>query len=743
EGEGGGAGAASADAIFSWSAARECVLRGLAGALRVDASRLWPQGVADEAFLRLFPTLACAALSDPQACRDALRDRKPCTAALDLVVEPLRAAPALAAPVAAMLLQLVAAHDHGAKVVAGVCAHAAAAHGGGGGGDGTLAGEVLREIARTGVSGTRHGAEGARRVAEMVQALAAALPGAALANMAVLLPQLGSGAYQLRSAVAAAIGTGGGGAVEPLGDARVARLSTETREKLLDTLLDRCHDTSGYTRAAALKSFVALASRPALPKGRVLAVALRAGERLADKLATVRKAAAQLLTAVLENNPYGGRFDDRAASEARAAELRRWLVDHPPPAGPALTAEERQAVPEGLRGGCKAAGAKKTGVVTEKSTKKGGDDIRNEGGSDGEGGSESDGSASAEETEASGAEVDVGDAAAAAAAAAAIAAYDADPTGAARRKREAERAQALRRLDFEQSAQAFVDACEKAAVRAEALLKSQSASDVTEALTFFACAYRFALPCAERGLRRALSLVWREEQAVRDQLLAVFLGAFVNATAPVAPEENDGVAASLIRLVATSNTSELASLEEVVAVVVSGGHLPPAVFETLWRTATAVKAVPAPARAAALRVIAMGAVASPELVDTPARLESLLNAALGKPTLGKRDWAGVRSACLVLQRCAGPDSFLTAAAVDSAGDTDGAGRGDGAVSDDDDEEEEEAKAAVKAAEAVQRANAVEKILGRLGLFLQGRWCLPPGAEGGDESMHHWFGAAEQ
>eukprot|EP00953_Heterococcus_sp_UTEX-ZZ885_P025890 14036-Heterococcus_DN1.PRE.1 len=114
-------------------------------------------------------------------------------------------------------------------------------------------------------------------------------------------------------------------------------------DALLDVLEERVRDSSSYTRAAVLRAWCSLCERGVLPHARVLAAAKLGAARLRDKSALVRRAAVQLLGALLERNPYTGSLDPEPYS-ARCVVLEAQLAALPQP--PLLTAEESAALAE-------------------------------------------------------------------------------------------------------------------------------------------------------------------------------------------------------------------------------------------------------------------------------------------------------------------------------------------------------------------------------------------------------------
>ncbi len=160
----------------------------------------------------------------------------------------------------------------------------------------------------------------ARRLALALQTdCASRIPKEILANLAALLPQLDGPSYALRSAVVTTLGNivahafpagAGAGAAAGSGDADADAAptpssSTATRDALLDVMQERVRDVHAFTRAAVLRAWLQLLHSDALPVERFHAVAAIVIDRLHDKSAIARKAALQVVTALVEKNPYG------------------------------------------------------------------------------------------------------------------------------------------------------------------------------------------------------------------------------------------------------------------------------------------------------------------------------------------------------------------------------------------------------------------------------------------------------
>jgi condensin complex subunit 1 len=207
----------------------------------------------------------------------------------------------------------------------------------------------------------------------------------------------------------------------------------------------------------------------------------------------------------------------------------------------------------------------------------------------------------------------------------------------------------VRALQFTQSALEFIAVLEDATTALESMLLSSNTSDVVEALRFFVQARHFDLPCAVTGMKRALALLWSSEQAIRDEVIKSFVEVFivVPGSETQEPLPDQQITKNLLVLTAQATASERVSIEEAIQRLVASEVIPPNVFLMLW---TLSSTGPSDTRAAAVRLLAMGAAADASVVDSKSRLKLLLAAGFGTYARKRRDWRLVEAASICLQR---------------------------------------------------------------------------------------------
>jgi condensin complex subunit 1 len=104
------------------------------------------------------------------------------------------------------------------------------------------------------------------------------------------------------------------------------------------------------------------------------------------------------------------------------------------------------------------------------------------------------------------------------------------------------------------------------------------------------------------GMKHALSLMWSNEQSIRDEVLQAFVEVFIAVPGTDGKENlpDNQIAHNLLVLVGRSSVSELASVEEALGKLVASERIPADVFLILWSIASKAKG---DARSAALSLL--------------------------------------------------------------------------------------------------------------------------------------------
>eukprot|EP00980_Cylindrotheca_fusiformis_P021683 scaffold8529_cov137-Cylindrotheca_fusiformis.AAC.13 len=569
----------------------------LVAAQKMGANRnkLWKRGVPDEAVVVLPCRIAYQMLES--ATGVIARKAASGDEAIAMIAATVDSCDVLLGTILAALMDMLHSFEHMACICSELCCLVTTNQ---------LAIELIREIGRLDTHSQDTGkASGIKFVAPFISELALCRPRLVLANISHLLPHLNSDPYYLRSAIVSALGSivqHIGRSLSTLlhedgtqGNGESIEMSSPNLEKsrgaLLDLLEERAHDVSSYTRSAVLKAWISLVQSGSIPVKRVVSVTAFAIDRLKDKTVMVRKQALQLLTTLLENNPFLGDLDPEPF-RAKLSEMYDYVKAN-------LPLDIKEAYEANL--------------------------------SEAQGNGEMEDSVMELERATLAAAIAEGD--------------EMDEADETNREFKAK----IDALKYAQSALEFIDQYENASGNIHSMLLSANSSDVREALRFFVKARHFKLPCALTGMKQALALMWSTEQSIKEEVLKAFVEVFIAIPGTDGKEylPSDQIAYNLLILVDQANISELASIEEAIGRLVKEGGIPADVFATVW--GAAMKG-PAKSSASAIQLLAMAANTDRNIVDSKSRLKILLDIALGDEVEEKRDWGVARAAALALQR---------------------------------------------------------------------------------------------
>ena len=555
---------------------------------------LWQRGVADEAVV-LLPCRSAYYLLERSTgvqARKALCGDQ----AMEIIGKTVEPEDAPLTPIVASLMDLLHSHEHMAALVAEIAAKMSQSE--------RLAVELLREYGHLDGSGDAR-ANGLKNIAPFVTEIAAMNPRVVFQQLPHLLHHFQTEAYHFRSSLVNAIfhvleymyTEEAKGPTQNEQEAEAEsntgssnnRDFSKTRNKLLDLLAERVFDVSSFTRAAVLKVWVNLTVGKLLPKNRIISATRMAMDRLHDRTVLVRKQSMQLLTALLENNPFLGHLDPEPY-RVKLQELYKEVMEHLPE----NLHEAQLQVAEGSEGD-------ETEEVAQATLAA----VLNE-----------------------------------------VQGWDEDDGITENQQQYKTKVNALQ---FTQLALEFIEVFEDATENLEGMILSANCSDVTEALRFFVQARHFQLPCAVTGIKRALALMWSSEQAIKDEVLKAFVEIFIAEPGTEGKELllDSQIAKNLIALTSHATVSELASIEEAIVFLVKQERIPAGVFMILWSAASKSSG---DIRAAAFQLIAMGARSDRTIVDSKSRLKLLLESGLGDYAEEHKNWKLVAAATSALHK---------------------------------------------------------------------------------------------
>lgn len=236
------------------------------------SSMLWKRGVVDESVI----ILPCrTAYTLVEASSGVINRRSACGDIALQILEVSLAHNSILSLITTSLMDMMLSMEHIAGLVAELCTK-----------NDSLAKEVLHEVSRLDGMGVKN-------VAPFVSSLAASQPRLVLKHMPQLLFFLDGEPYTMRNALITAIGH----ILRSLSqtnedpEANSTMDATKVRENLFTILATRVNDTSSYTRATVLKTWVSLVQDKCLPTDRILPVTHMAIDRLQDRTVLVRKQA--------------------------------------------------------------------------------------------------------------------------------------------------------------------------------------------------------------------------------------------------------------------------------------------------------------------------------------------------------------------------------------------------------------------------------------------------------------------
>ncbi|KRZ42372.1 Condensin complex subunit 1 [Trichinella pseudospiralis] len=161
--------------------------------------------------------------------------------------------------------------------------------------------EILKELSQVDAAALSNEGASAKNYSVFLVDIARLIPDCLLRNISLLVPFLTEDSFAFRNGVLTAFSvlisnklTG-----EDLPESLVT-----LRTQFFKHLLEHIHDINGHVRCKALQLFTKLVLEKCVPLNEYKLLMPLAIGRLADKLPTVRKAAIQLLSNILNNNPF-------------------------------------------------------------------------------------------------------------------------------------------------------------------------------------------------------------------------------------------------------------------------------------------------------------------------------------------------------------------------------------------------------------------------------------------------------
>jgi hypothetical protein len=564
---------------------------------------------------------------------------------------------------AALMDSIVQVEHMGASIAAEICSQCCDGASTAVEGSKHMVADIIAVISR--MSYSQMPASGIRNVSAFIESFAKTSPSTLAESFPLLLNQLDAPVHQIRSAILLAGGsiivhihetitslsiTSFNTAVDEEAAAAVINNSSSDvrmkntgslgrfRDSLLDVLMERIHDMNPYTRTTVLKVWSRLVEVGALPIKHAGSAAEIALDRLFDKNAGARRNAVCLMTACIDNNPFSGTLDRKLfqlqttevekSYRHRLLELRALYPHHhhhDPSASKAVK------------------GVVETMIALEQVV-----EVDDDGDDDDH---EDDVPSNIPAvTTASDSLMDE---------------FEQTPEV----LEDSVVIDCKTKLAYLLSVVRFVTSIEGAVSKIGSMLQSKTNGDVVEALRFFTRAISFQISGALNHFKQAFSLIWHQDVSIKSEMLSAFHNIYLTDGATDHPQflSSHEIVSNLVRLVRSCDSSQMTSMERIVAELFANGQVGDDVCDTLWRRISEVtyssgvvdtkqtyvesqhqQQQPISELGACFSIIAMIAQSAPDSLTT-SRVTTVVRVGLSEQLLRGRDYSALKAAAKCLQ----------------------------------------------------------------------------------------------
>jgi len=172
-----------------------------------------------------------------------------------------------------------------------------------------------------------------------------------------------------------------------------------------------------------------------------------------------------------------------------------------------------------------------------------------------------------------------------------------------------------------------------------------------EAVNFFVSAFEFGFLQAMVGVRQMLNLVWSREATVREAVVAAYKKLYIDCGKKDQGTRAQSIVSNFVALVNGATIGELASLEELIFMLVTSGDIDCDCFQVLWqqftKTGPSANLTDEDSRSA---LVLLGMIASSEPAVITSNMSLLIRTALTER--GAKDFQLVHDACVALAKVA-------------------------------------------------------------------------------------------
>jgi len=179
------------------------------------------------------------------------------------------------------------------------------------------------------------------------------------------------------------------------------------------------------------------------------------------------------------------------------------------------------------------------------------------------------------------------------------------------------------------------------------LLGSKQSTDILEAIDFFVSAFEFGVLNAMMGVRRMLALIWSREATIKDAVVGAYKRLYINVENNSVRSASAAIAQNLIALIVGATLGELTSMEKLVSEFVASKDIGKGVFTVLWEYFTAVLPGSRPEDSrAAITLLGMCALSEVSIITT--NIQVIVDYGLGDR--GQLDFRLAQHSCQALLR---------------------------------------------------------------------------------------------
>lgn len=114
------------------------------------------------------------------------------------------------------------------------------------------------------------------------------------------------------------------------------------------------------------------------------------------------------------------------------------------------------------------------------------------------------------------------------------------------------------------------------------LTRSKVVSDVLESIEFLCVAERFGIDGSTEAISKSLPLVWSQDERLRNAVVSAYVQLYLTNNAH-SKHHAKQVVQNLMQIVCSATLGELASLEKLVGLFVSEGHISALALKELWQ----------------------------------------------------------------------------------------------------------------------------------------------------------------